>query len=165
MTTIERETRIVFERVMENFIGNHESQEVVQNMLSDLGCNTRIKIHFSHTNLDHFPKNLKQVIEEEGEKFHQDIKPLSWGTKEGGMQTWRLTTTGVQKETYCGCALRENVSTIFSNEETRVLFMKVFEFQLTRHPTCGVCQNPKPKQTSALSEITVHSGLRLSVPF
>jgi hypothetical protein len=41
-----------------------------------LGCNMSLKMHFlfSHSNL--FPKNLGAVSEEQGERFHQDIKEM-----------------------------------------------------------------------------------------
>jgi hypothetical protein len=39
-----------------------------------LGANMNIKIHFLHSHLDKFPANLDDYSEEQGERFHQDMK-------------------------------------------------------------------------------------------
>ncbi|EZA60810.1 hypothetical protein X777_13643 [Ooceraea biroi] len=44
---------------------------------NNLGCNMSLKVHFLHSHLDYFPKcNLGSVSEEQGERFHQDIKEM-----------------------------------------------------------------------------------------
>ena len=40
----------------------------------DLGVNVSIKIHFFHSHLDNFPVNCGHVIDEQGKRFHQEIK-------------------------------------------------------------------------------------------
>ena len=35
-----------------------------------------IKLHFSHSHLARFPKNLSDVSDEQGERFHQDISDM-----------------------------------------------------------------------------------------
>ena len=35
-----------------------------------------VKLHFLHSHLDFFPDNLGDVSEEQGERFHQDIKDI-----------------------------------------------------------------------------------------
>ncbi|KAL7630004.1 UNVERIFIED_CONTAM: hypothetical protein RMT77_019877 [Armadillidium vulgare] len=35
-----------------------------------------IKIHYLHSHLDNFPENLGDVSDEQGERFHQDIKTM-----------------------------------------------------------------------------------------
>jgi hypothetical protein len=63
-----------------NFLGNHkatEYSEIVAKMLKNfekLGANMNIKIHFLHSHLDKFPANLDDYSEEQGERFHQDMK-------------------------------------------------------------------------------------------
>ncbi|GBP38254.1 hypothetical protein EVAR_18134_1 [Eumeta japonica] len=42
-----------------------------------------IKLHYLHSHLDHYPENLGDLSEEQGERFHQDIKDT--GT------TWNIT--------------------------------------------------------------------------
>ena len=34
------------------------------------------KVHFLHSHLDNFPENLGDYSEEQGERFHQDIKEM-----------------------------------------------------------------------------------------
>ena len=41
-----------------------------------LGINVSIKVHFLHSHLDQFPKNLGDVSDEQGEQFHQNIKTM-----------------------------------------------------------------------------------------
>ena len=36
----------------------------------------RIKLHFLHSHLDRFPENLGDFSDEQGERFHQDIKTI-----------------------------------------------------------------------------------------
>ncbi|GFU74235.1 HTH_Tnp_Tc3_2 domain-containing protein [Trichonephila clavipes] len=35
-----------------------------------------VKVHFLHLHLDYFPENFGAVSEEQGERFHQDIKEM-----------------------------------------------------------------------------------------
>ena len=35
-----------------------------------------VKEHFLHRHLDNFPRNLRAFSEEQGERFHQDIKMM-----------------------------------------------------------------------------------------
>ena len=71
-----------FVKVIKDFLGNHKASnhaELVSNMLTnfkDLGCNMSIKIHYLYNHLDYFPKNLGDVSEEQGERFHQDIRVM-----------------------------------------------------------------------------------------
>ena len=41
-----------------------------------LGCRMSLKIHFLHAHLSYFPKNLATVSDEQGERFHQEIRTL-----------------------------------------------------------------------------------------
>ncbi|RUS71032.1 hypothetical protein EGW08_021203 [Elysia chlorotica] len=71
-----------FVSVVREFLGNRRSEnykELVQNMLEKycaLGCNMSIKVHFLHSHLDRFPENLGDVSDEQGERFHQDLKVM-----------------------------------------------------------------------------------------
>ena len=68
--------------VVKNFLGNYRAdnyKEIVNNMLANLrilGINMSIKVHFLHSHLDHFLENLGNVSDEQGERFHQDIKTM-----------------------------------------------------------------------------------------
>jgi hypothetical protein len=71
-----------FVLVVQNFLGNFKADnysELVGNMLSSfckLGCNMSIKLHYLHNHLHFFPENLGDFSEEQGERFHQDIKTM-----------------------------------------------------------------------------------------
>lgn len=82
MTPIESEAWLSFVLVVKNFLGNHRAPdylELVEKMLQNfrtLGANMSIKVHFLHSHLDRFPDNLGDYSEEQGERFHQDIRTM-----------------------------------------------------------------------------------------
>ena len=82
MTQVEKEAWLSFKAVIEGFLGNNKSpnyESLVRDMLQkfqNLGCNMSLKIHFLFSHLDYFPQNLGAVSEEQGERFHQDIKHM-----------------------------------------------------------------------------------------
>ncbi|GBP37671.1 hypothetical protein EVAR_23719_1 [Eumeta japonica] len=82
MTVPESDAWKSFVLVVENFLGNHEAlnyEEIVQNMLTNfqtLGANMSIKLHYLRNHLDKFPDNLGNYSEEQGERFHQDLKVM-----------------------------------------------------------------------------------------
>ena len=82
MNEIEKAAWLSFKKVVENFLDNHKSEnyrQIVDDMLSHfqkLGCLMSYKIHFLHSHLDYFPENLGDYSEEQGERFHQDIKEM-----------------------------------------------------------------------------------------
>ena len=82
MNELEKRTWKSFVAVIQNFLGNHKSEnyfQLVNDMLSNLkllGCNMSIKLHYLHSHLDRFPENLGNYSEEQGERFHQDIRTM-----------------------------------------------------------------------------------------
>ncbi|XP_071052774.1 uncharacterized protein [Onthophagus taurus] len=80
MNQVESQAWSSFVLVVENFLGNHKAEthyELVDNMLKKfqkLGVNMSVKLHYLHSHLDKFPDNLGDYSEEQGERFHQDIK-------------------------------------------------------------------------------------------
>ena len=69
-----------FFSVVINLLGNRKQDDYitqVDNLIKSfhaLGCNMSIKLHFLHSHLDRFPENLRDASDEQGERFHQDIK-------------------------------------------------------------------------------------------
>ena len=63
-------------------MGDHRSEnyeQIVQSLVSrhrEIGANMSIKLHFLHNHLDRFPENMGSLIDEQGERFHQDIKDM-----------------------------------------------------------------------------------------
>lgn len=82
MTVVEKSAWNEFVWVVKNFLGNKKSadypQHIEQLMLhfQQLGCNMSIKLHFLFSHLDRFPENLGDLSEEQGERFHQDIRTM-----------------------------------------------------------------------------------------
>ena len=64
MIETERQARLSFVSVVENFWGNTKSDDyrnIVETMLENyhkLGCNMSIKVHFLNSDLEQFPDNL-----------------------------------------------------------------------------------------------------------
>ena len=49
--------------------------KIVKNF-SKMGCLIIYKLHFLHNHLDAFPENCRDYSEEQGDRFHQDIKKM-----------------------------------------------------------------------------------------
>ncbi|GFX49456.1 uncharacterized protein TNCV_3342341 [Trichonephila clavipes] len=62
-----------------------------------------VKVHFFHSHLDYFPENLGAVSEEQGERFHQDIK-RNGAQRERYQGRWNVN----MMEDYCWMLKREN---------------------------------------------------------
>jgi len=82
MTGLESHAWNAFRSVVENFLGNHKSDdyerlvEILIQSYQALGSRMSVKIHFLHSHLDYFPSNLGAFSEEQGERFHQDISEM-----------------------------------------------------------------------------------------
>jgi hypothetical protein len=82
MTEVEREAWIAFRSVVTKLLGNNKDPNyvtIVADMLEKfkvLGCLMSLKIHFLNSHLEFFPENLGALSEEQGERFHQDIKEM-----------------------------------------------------------------------------------------
>ena len=80
MNDTEKAAWLSFKEVAANFLGNHKSanyKEIVARMVRNfetLGCLMNLKLHFLDSHIDNFPENLGDYSEEQGERFHQDIK-------------------------------------------------------------------------------------------
>lgn len=82
MTSTQKAAWLSFKDVAQNFLGNHKSENyktLVNKLLKNyqkLGCLMNLKLHFLHSHLDYFPENLGDYSEEQGERFHQDLKEM-----------------------------------------------------------------------------------------
>ncbi len=78
----EKEAWLAFVAVIKNFLGSKKADNyeiLVSKMLlafRNLGCNMSVKLHFLNSHLDKFPSNLGAVSDEQGERFHQDLKTM-----------------------------------------------------------------------------------------
>ena len=68
--------------IIRDFLGNRRSpqyESIVQDLLSSyqaIGARMSIKMHFLASHLDYFPNNCGDYSEEQGERFHQDIRVM-----------------------------------------------------------------------------------------
>ena len=85
MNEVELEAWKAFVLVVKNFCGNNKARnyaELVNNMLTafiKLGCNISVKIHYLFSDTDRFPENLGSMSDEQGKRFHQDLKEMETG--------------------------------------------------------------------------------------
>ena len=82
MNEVKLEAWKAFVLVVKNFLGNNKVRnyaELVNNMLTafrNLGCNMSVKMHYLFSHMDLFPENLGSVSDEQGKRFHQDLKEM-----------------------------------------------------------------------------------------
>ena len=82
MTAVEARAWVALTNVVQGFLGNKKDDNyegIVDKLLLSLrglGCRMSIKLHYLHSHLDKFPDNSGNVCEEQGERFHQDIKVM-----------------------------------------------------------------------------------------
>lgn len=82
MDTDEKNAWNSFVMICEKFLGNYKDpdyKKIVKDMIHNyqlIGCLMSLKVHFLHSHLDNFPDNLGHYSEEQGERFHQDIKEM-----------------------------------------------------------------------------------------
>lgn len=82
MDDVEKKVWESFVKVRKNFLGNRKApnyKEIVSNLVTNygaMGCLMSLKLHFLDSHLDCFPDNLGDYSDEQGERFHQDIKEL-----------------------------------------------------------------------------------------
>ncbi|KRZ00058.1 hypothetical protein T11_11491 [Trichinella zimbabwensis] len=105
ITQVEEEAWVAFTNVVSGFLGNKKDPEyrrfvnVMLEKFEKLGCNISLKLHFLHPHLDFLPQNLRDVSEEQGERFHQDIKQM----KKRYQGQWYVARIA----DYCWCLRRE----------------------------------------------------------
>ncbi len=104
-----------FKWICGHFLGNNKSptyRDGIQNLLHTyhkMGYRMSLKIHFLHSHLDFFPKNLGAVSNERGERFHQNsFRQWKIATKVFGMKVWCQTTVGSCTERIQNKCTREN---------------------------------------------------------
>lgn len=82
MNEKEKEAWNSFRDVVQKFLGNSKDplyKTIVKRMLAafeELGCNMSLKVHFLHSHVEYFPENLGAYSEEQGERFHQDVRDI-----------------------------------------------------------------------------------------
>ncbi|GBM56511.1 hypothetical protein AVEN_140585-1 [Araneus ventricosus] len=78
METNKRKSWESFKLVFTSFLTNKKDPNykyIVEEMIKNFKI-LGLKVHFLDSHLDYFPKHLGAVSEEQGERFHQDIKEI-----------------------------------------------------------------------------------------
>jgi hypothetical protein len=71
-----------FRQVICGFLGNNKSPNYVEdvgrlmNAMRDMDLRMSPKVHYLNAHLDRFPENVGRMSEEQGERFHQEIKQM-----------------------------------------------------------------------------------------
>ena len=82
MNEVQIEAWKAFVLVIKNFLSNNKARnyaELVNSKLTafrDLGCNMSVKMHYLFSYMNRFPENLGSMSNEQGERFHQDLKEM-----------------------------------------------------------------------------------------
>lgn len=133
MTQDESEAWSSFVEVIDDFLGNNKSpnyKEIVAKMVQNykkLGCNMSVKLHFLDSHVDYFPENLGAVSEEQGERFHQDIKEME--RRYQGRWDIRMMAD------YCWTLKRDSVTKIHKKKTTKRSFQGKRERFHSKKPT------------------------------
>lgn len=98
----EKASWLSFKEVCTKFLGNTRDADyknIVANMITNFqrsGCLMNLKLHFLDSHLDQFPENNGDFSEEQGERFHQDLKEFErrfqgqWGVNMFADYCWML---------------------------------------------------------------------------
>ena len=80
LSPTEREAWQCFIDVVNGFLGNHKVENYKEAMprlidtYQQMGCRMSLKLHVLHSHLEVFKSNMGAYFEEQGERFHQDVK-------------------------------------------------------------------------------------------
>ncbi|GBM43240.1 hypothetical protein AVEN_45084-1 [Araneus ventricosus] len=127
METNERKAWESFKLVITSFLGNKKDpkyKSIVEEMIKNLkilGCSMSLKVHFLNSHLGYFPENLGEVNEEQGERFHQDIKEM----KRRYQGKWNLSVIA----DYRWMLQRDNPRTVHKRKSDK----RTFEIKKKRH--------------------------------
>jgi len=120
MTTVEKNAWTSFKSVVSKFLGNTKDPDyksIVADLMKNLqllGCNMSIKLHFLNAHIDYFPENLGSLSEEQGERFHQDIKEM----ERRYQGRWDVSMMA----DYCWCLKRETEKHSYKRKSNKFSF-------------------------------------------
>ncbi|GBP58805.1 hypothetical protein EVAR_84000_1 [Eumeta japonica] len=104
MTAIEKCAWEEFVWLVRFFLENRKSDGFIQHVeqllihFQQLGCNTSFQLHYLHSHLAYFSENLGDLSEEQGERFHQDIRTMEtyqgyWNVNIMANYCWSIQNT------------------------------------------------------------------------
>ena len=80
LIAVERRAWKSFVSVVKGFLENHKAdnfRNIVEELVDTyekMGCRMSLKLHVLHSHINEFKDNMGDYSEEQGEKFHQDVK-------------------------------------------------------------------------------------------
>ena len=80
LSEVERTAWTCFVSVVNGFLGNHKAEnyrELVDGLVDahqKMGWRMSLKVHVLHAHFDEFKDNMGDYLEEQGERFHQDVR-------------------------------------------------------------------------------------------
>uniref|UniRef100_A0AAV2M7A1 Uncharacterized protein n=1 Tax=Knipowitschia caucasica TaxID=637954 RepID=A0AAV2M7A1_KNICA len=108
-------------KVVNNFLGNTKAANhaiLISKMIKafqKLACLMSIKVHFLFSHMEKFPENLGAMSDEQGERFHQDMRKM----EERYQGRWDAVMTA----DYCWSLKRDNPATAHTRESKKRRFM------------------------------------------
>lgn len=121
MNTLERAAWKSFVQVVINFLGNTKAANhatLVSSMIEafqKLGCLMSIKMHFLFSHMEKFPENLGAMSDEQGERFHQDMRQME--------ERYQGRWDAVMMADYCWSLKRDNPAAAHKRESKKRRFM------------------------------------------
>lgn len=112
---------LAYKSITTNFLGNHRSPEYVKvvdelmDSFQQLGARMSVKMHFLRSHLDYFPDNCGDYSEEQGERFHKDIRVM----EERYQGRWDVNFLA----DYCWCLKRDVPSAQHSRKSVKRPFV------------------------------------------
>ena len=146
MTKIEQDAGNSYVLVVKDFLESRRAQNymsLVETMLTifqALGARMSIKLHFLFCHLDHFPENLGDMSEEQGERFHQGIKVM----EEGYQGRW---DTHIMAD-YYWCLMRDCSEKNYKRKLYNLFFIYLF-----------ICHLLYRETVKHISTVTVYCNL------
>ena len=104
------------------------NQEGLNAAYKEMGCRVSLIVHFLHSNVDLFPESLCEVSDEQGERFHQDVKSMAHRCQ--GLRKESIMTD------YCCVLYRDAPDSVPQKEE--VITFLTFTFSRTDDVVCDM---------------------------
>ena len=121
MNTLECAAWRSFVQVVNNFLGNKKAANhatFINSMIKNfqnLGCLMSIKMHFLFSHMEKFPENLGAVSDEQGERFHQDMRQME--------ERYQGRWDAVMLADYCWSLKRDNPAAAHTRKSRKRGFM------------------------------------------
>lgn len=121
MTLSEKNAWQSFKSVVKDFLGNRRNADykaMIDKLIEtfkDHGSRMSIKMHLLWSHLDYFPENCGDYSEEQGERFHQDIRTM----EERYQGNWDINMLA----DYCWCLKRDLPNENHKRRSKKVSFL------------------------------------------